>query len=86
MFKARVLTPWNTDAGQYPQLEEMLQPGDSIMDVTGQPVPNIVPDPNSATWERWCNDYSTIEGVAGDGRFYILEEWETEGEEEARGT
>ena len=76
MFKARILSPWQTDDGNYPALSDMLQPGDSIQDVTGQPVENIQPDPNSATWELWCAEYATIEDVKADDRFYVVEEWE----------
>ena len=76
MFKAQILSAWKSDAGNYPELEEMLQPGDSIMDVTGQPAENITPDPNAATWELWTPDYTTIDTIKSDGRFEVVMEWE----------
>lgn len=74
MKKAQILSSWKIENNQYkPKLVDLLQPGDSLMDVTGEPV-----TPNSPLiCEVWGQ--ATIEAARnhldyGDGS--ILLEWE----------
>jgi hypothetical protein len=72
MWIARVVGPWQqTPDGHAPLLVDMLGPGDSLMDVTGQPVGWVPPVPNAATWEVWCSG-ATLDAIEADGRFVIL--------------
>lgn len=77
IYKAHVVSAWTTDEDGHnvPELAEMLQAGDSLMDVTGNP--NVIQEPNANTWELWDrNDGSTIAAVDLDNRFAVTLEWE----------
>lgn len=73
MWKARISCEWQTTPeGNRPTLVDVLQPGDSMMDVTGQQ--NIIPSPPTVTWEVWGQ--ATIEAAQADARFLVHETWE----------
>lgn len=60
MIKAQVLLSWeDTVEGKEPVLN--LRRESSVMDRTGQPNENIIPDPNLVLWELWTEDLTLYE-------------------------
>jgi hypothetical protein len=55
MYEAEIITWWVDDgAGKRADLADKLAPGDSAVDVTGQPAYNIVPAPNVVIFRLEC--------------------------------
>jgi hypothetical protein len=73
MMKALIACEWTViDGAHAPALLLIQQPGDSVMDVTGQP--SVPTSPNTCTVEVWGAD--TIAAAQADNRFLVLQTWE----------
>ena len=79
MIRAQILTWWVDDPDKRKlHLSEMLNPGDSMMDVSGMPAENLTCDPNMVLVECWISEdtYKTIqkEKDYGDSSIFFSEE------------
>ena len=69
MYKAQVITWWTQGVDEEgnptntPHINTLRNPGESWMDVTGQPTENINPDPNMFVVELWCSQ-ATLDAIA----------------------
>jgi len=75
MNKAHILTPWDGDGSEdnpyHPLLSDAFPTTQSWRDVTGQPVPNLHPDPNLLVIEVIC-DKETLSAIEADPRFLVI--------------
>ncbi len=75
-YKAQILTTWRNDgAGNLvPDAGRLLQAGDSVMDISGEPAPVDTPHPTPVMVEVWGSDatLAAIEADANHGADAIL--------------
>lgn len=74
MWHAAVVGPWagtGSRSDPYRPLLRVAYPAAQVQDVTGQPVANLRPSPNTVTVEVRVED-ATLEAIEADARFLVL--------------